>query len=95
MASLQYQSFQWNQAGYKELLGSAGIQNMVSEAAEKICNRANAAMPPENTYTRPNHIVMEGTKNKFSPKSKLVATNTYMAFWQQNQHKTLTTAIGA
>lgn len=94
MASVSFKSFKWDQAGYRELLGSAGVQSVVASKAQGIASRANASMPANGYTGTQHHKVVDATKTKFSPKGKLVVANTNLAKYQQARHKTLTKSIG-
>lgn len=98
MVNIKFEQFKWDAAGYKEVQGSSGIQGMLSDVAEGIKSRANAAVSASHSNigyaTASHHTVVDGTKNLFAPRTRLVVTTTNLAKYEQARNKTLTTAIG-
>lgn len=51
--------FKWSKAGYDEVMNDPGIQSMLHEYGEEVCDRATSTLGSSNEWRNPPYMVFD------------------------------------
>lgn len=91
MGSVRFTKFEWDRAGYKAVLDSAGVQAVVDEKARSVASTASAMLDSDEGYHLEDFEVKEFQGRLAT--GRVVRTKTDHARYSQAKNKTLTKAL--